>query len=264
MTDPATDTPPSLLMEYILAVLAPLLIAGNISDLSVARLSAMEAIAAYKARGEEELMTIAQIAGFAIAALDNLRLSAAPELSVSLKLKLRGNAAALNRAGRGNTADLRMLRREESVPEPEDDERAREEALETLEAARASVRQAEATLPQAALPGAALPGAALPADPPPAETADRRRAVAWAGAMTDVAAEFSRELAGLSPVQRRAEIVRIGLLSQTARQISQNGRKSGLLNSTSLTADQSGRFRDTSATASRTAATTATIAVASA
>jgi len=259
MTDPATDTPPSLLMEYILAVLAPLLIAGNISDLSVARLSAMEAIAAYKARGEEELMTIAQIAGFAIAALDNLRLSAAPELSVSLKLKLRGNAAALNRAGRGNTADLRMLRREQPTPEPEDDRRAREEALETLQEARASARRAEA-----ALPGAARAGAVPPADPPPAETADRRRAVAWAGAMTDVAAEFSRELAGLSPVQRRAEIVRIGLLSQTARQISQNGRKSGLLNSTSLTGDQSGRFRDTSATANRTAATTATIAVASA
>src|SRR5208282_2056563 len=88
--------PSYLLMEYILAVLAPLLIAGSISDLRLARLAAMEAIAAYKARGEEELMTIAQIAGFAIAALDNLRLSAAPELSVSLKLKLRGNAAALS------------------------------------------------------------------------------------------------------------------------------------------------------------------------
>nr|WP_294506425.1 hypothetical protein [uncultured Rhodopila sp.] len=205
MTEPATETPTGLLMEYILAVLAPLLIVGSISDLRLARLAAKEAIDAYKARSDEELITIAQIAGFAIAALDDLRLSAAPELSVSLKLKLRGNAAALNRAGQGNTAALRLLRREEPPPDPRDDDRVREEAMEALEEAEASVREAQTAAPPA---------------PPPV---DKRWSTAWAGAMTEVAAECARNLHRLPPRERRKEMVRINLLSGAARRISQTG-----------------------------------------
>jgi hypothetical protein len=248
MIDSATDQPASLLTEYILSVLAPLLLAGSISDLRLARLAAMEAIATYTARSQEELMTIAQIAGLAIAALDNLRLSAAPELSVSLKLKLRGNAAALNRAARGNTADLRMLRRDSTASS--DEECARQAAMQALDEARMAIRQAEAEpaasspAPEPAAPDP-MPERAAPS--PTAEPANGRRRTmwtgAWASAMTDVAAEFSRGLDRLPPTQRRAEIMRIGVLSETARRISQTGdqaapRKSDLLSSTSMSGDR--------------------------
>jgi hypothetical protein len=242
MTDPAT-TPPSLLMEFILACLAPLLVVGSITDLTLARQAAAEAIATYKARAEDELLTIAQAAGFAIAALDNLRLSAAKDLSVSLKLKLRGNAAALNRVSQANKAALKLLRREN--PEPAvNDEKREEEALQALEEAEAAVAQAQANLPQANLPQAKLPQANLPqanhpqANPHqanhPTRRADARHAIAWAAAMKDVATECCQNLPRLPPAERRAEIIRIDLLSRAAREISQASRKATLLNTTTL------------------------------
>jgi hypothetical protein len=239
MTPPAAEEPQTTpLMEYILAVLAPLLIVGSITDLRLARLAAREAIDAYKARNTEELLTIAQIAGLAIAALDNLRLSASEDLSVSLKLKLRGNAAALNRAGQKTTADLHRLRQQPPpLPGPEDDATARDQAEKALEAARAALRQAEA-----------------PHEP----QADRRHALAWAAAKTDVAAEFSAGLDTLPPPKRRAAMARINVLAQVARDIS----KTGLLSTTSLS--QTARLLETSATPVSTAATKPTMTVASA
>jgi hypothetical protein len=242
MTDPAT-APPSLLMEFILACLAPLLVVGSITDLTLARQAAAEAIATYKARAEDELLTIAQAAGFAIAALDNLRLSAAKDLSVSLKLKLRGNAAALNRVSQANKAALKLLRREN--PEPAvNDEKRKEEALQALAEAEAAVAQAQANLPQANLPQAKLPQANHPqanhpqANPHqanhPTRRADARHAIAWAAAMKDVATECSQNLPRLPPAERRAEIIRINLLSRAAREISQASRKATLLNTTTL------------------------------
>ena len=57
-------------------------------------------------------MTIGQILAFALTALDNLRLSMAPDLSLSMKLKLRGNANALNRCARDNSKLLEKARRD--------------------------------------------------------------------------------------------------------------------------------------------------------
>ncbi|MFL5283982.1 MAG: hypothetical protein ACJ8AW_24060 [Rhodopila sp.] len=99
-------------MEYLLAVLSPLLAVGSATDPHLARLAAAEAIAACQAHGGQDLMTAGQIVGLGVVMLDDLRLSAPPEVSVPLKLKLRGNAAALNRAGQAMTADLRRLQRD--------------------------------------------------------------------------------------------------------------------------------------------------------
>jgi hypothetical protein len=91
------------LMTFVLGVLTNFLMTGGITDPAIARLAAQEAIAAYKAAGRDQVLTVGSIAAFALAALDDLRLSIAPELSTTLKLRLRANANALDRSARENT-----------------------------------------------------------------------------------------------------------------------------------------------------------------
>jgi len=107
----AIPGPPSgLLMECLLSLIAPLLMAGCTGDIGLARLAAIEVLAAYQARSQGQLVTAAQIVAFALAALDNLRLSAAADLSLSMKLRLRGGANALNRSAQQNSRALDQAR----------------------------------------------------------------------------------------------------------------------------------------------------------
>ena len=93
------------LQAFILTLLTPIL----------PEAAARQAIAAYKSTGPDQLITIAQIVGFAVTALDNLRLSMPEDLSLSMKLRLRGNANALTRTSQRATAALDTQRRD---PEP--------------------------------------------------------------------------------------------------------------------------------------------------
>jgi hypothetical protein len=138
--------------------------------------------------------------------------------------------------------------------------------LQALDAARVALRDAAADdaaerrpappNPHAAAPLAAVsepPGttpAAPPGDKPATWTAApvqpavvplsppnaRQRALAWAGAMTDVAVEFAQGLDRLPPAGRRADIARIGILSEAARRLSQGDapNRADLLSSTWL------------------------------
>ena len=142
---------PSLLMEYFLSVLSPLLAIGALAEPGLARRAAAEALSAWQARGPAELMLAGQITGLAVAALDDLRLSALA-VSVSLALKLRGNAAALNRAGQAMTAELRRVQRAGGGAA----------GMDAAAAARDAVRRAEAAAP---VPGSAAVGPS--ADTPP-------------------------------------------------------------------------------------------------
>jgi hypothetical protein len=85
-----------LMLEFVLNLLTPFLVAGGLTDPAIARQTAKETIAAYNAPGQP--LTVAQIITFALAAIDNLRLALPDDVSMSMKLKLRGNANALNRA----------------------------------------------------------------------------------------------------------------------------------------------------------------------
>jgi hypothetical protein len=66
---------------------------------------------------------------------------------------------------------------------------------------------------------AAVQPAPRPAGAPPEPRLARTVELAWAEAMTDVAAECARDLAKLPPRQRRAEIIRINALNATAQKI---------------------------------------------
>jgi len=92
----AEGAPASPLMMFVLAALSSMM--APTLDLQLARLAAREAIDACRAQGQHELVTIGQIVGFAVAALDTLRLSMPEDLSLSMKLRLRGNANGLNQS----------------------------------------------------------------------------------------------------------------------------------------------------------------------
>jgi hypothetical protein len=167
----------SPLTQVILGFLTPLMQAAGLTDTDLARQAAQEAI---EACPPGPLVTTAQTVAFALAALDNLRLAAPPDVALTTKLRLRGNANALNR----------------------------------------SSQRAAAT--PASRPPASKPHPQPPTpDRPPS---DHSVALAWADAMTDVAAECARDLAKLPPKQRRAEIIRINALNATARQIRDEGK----------------------------------------
>lgn len=167
-----------------------------------------------------------------------------PDLSLSMKLKLRGTANALNRASQHATATLDRQRRDITPPE-----RDETEILASLEVAKTVVRQALAAHPPAPIATPNHP-AATPANPirvPDAAetqrknihalTTDRHIDCAWASAMTGVAAEYAAELPHLTPAQRQTHLARIGALSQISTMLGAGEApplKSRLLGSTTL------------------------------
>lgn len=189
------------LLQVILSLLTPLLMAGGITDTGLARQAALQAIAACNG-GDGSLVTIAQIVGFAIAALDNLRLSADPDLSLSMKLRLRGNANALHGSGQRSTAALASQQPNLEDPNP---------------IAPAAIEPPAPEAIAAEWPVSQSPEPAHPLQPAPDPS--HGRDLLWASAMTDIAAECSRNLGRLPPAERRAEIIRINALKATARQL---------------------------------------------
>jgi hypothetical protein len=163
-----------------------------------------------------------------------------------MKLKLLGNANTLNRAVKHATATLDRQRRDITPPE-----RDETEILAALEAAKTVVQQTLAAHPPEPIATPdhppATPTLANPIRiPNAAETqrkkihahaTDRHIDVAWASAMTDVAAEYTAELPHLSPAQRQTHLARIGALTEISTMLGQGEApplKSRLLGSTTL------------------------------
>ncbi len=112
MTRPPAQaaTPDSPLMEFLLGILASLLTAGGLTDPATVQAAAREAIDAYAPRNHAELLTVTQIVGLSLTALDNLRLSMGPDVTSAMKLRLRGNANALNRLSLRHAGSLEKSR----------------------------------------------------------------------------------------------------------------------------------------------------------
>ncbi len=112
MPIPATITAPVL--ARILAVLAPLFLDAAGNDPEAARRAASDMLASYDPRNDREIRLAALIVAFSFATLDALSRAAEPGLSVSMVLRLRGNANALNRASELNERRLEAFRRQTS------------------------------------------------------------------------------------------------------------------------------------------------------
>ncbi len=95
----------------IVTLLAPMFVGADVGDPGRGRLAAMETIASYGARTQVELMQVAQIIGFSLAAMDNLASATADDVPLAMKLRLRSGAVALNRAAQQNARVLEKLQR---------------------------------------------------------------------------------------------------------------------------------------------------------
>jgi len=241
----AVDT----LLNAIITLLMPLFIAQSGDPLG-ARLAIIETLAAYGAQTRAELLNAAQVIAFSLSALDNLGRAMAPELSVSLCLRLRGGANALNRAARQNARAL-------NAPTPNDDQRtnpargshgpaqpadpaeetdeadiqvAMEQARNRIAMAQARIDVEQATLRLASAPTpvpASAPPAAAQLSPPtlaPENGTGGRNIggkstdLMWASAMARVADDltFHANSAAAAPALRKTDLLWANALGSVA------------------------------------------------
>ncbi len=95
------DTDPSAfdcILGNILGFMLPFFLVSAGGNTGQARAAIKELIDAHQASTPAELDLVGRIIGFSIAAMDNLRLSMAPDLSATKVLRYRCNAATLSRS----------------------------------------------------------------------------------------------------------------------------------------------------------------------
>ena len=217
---PATADPdvrPSttdILMNLIVAFLAPMFLAASGGDVALARTAAIETVDAYRIRNHADLVSIAQVIAFGLAALGSLSLSMADGLSLSMVLRLRGNANALDRAAERSRRALRESHRHNASPdqaEPEIQPEAGASNEAALTAAVTAARQAAANVRTRIQ--AEAPASPAPATPPAAK---QHHQTSWAIAMADAAEKLTAGIDALPPAERRAASLRAATLASTA------------------------------------------------
>jgi hypothetical protein len=106
-TDPQTSRRPSEIVLNLLAtLLAPMFLGVTGGDIALARMAAIETVGAYRAGTVLDLIAVAQIVGYGLAALGSLSLSMEDDLSLSMILRLRGSANACSRSAEQNRRAL--------------------------------------------------------------------------------------------------------------------------------------------------------------
>jgi hypothetical protein len=209
MSQPEPDTGPNVLLNVVVALLAPMFLWCTGGDVAFARLAAMETLDAYRPAGPRSLITATKIIAFELAALWSLSQSMSDEISLSMTLRLRGNANSMDRAAERNRQTLEQDCRIAEAPELPG-QASLEEAVAD---AQRMVQEANARIKAARPPQAPAPAAAPAARAPMPE--DTRR-TAWAGAMVEVAGELAADVGKLPPNERAAEMMRVEALTQTA------------------------------------------------
>jgi DNA-directed RNA polymerase specialized sigma24 family protein len=214
--------PADILFNLVVAFLAPIFLTASRGDIFFARMAAIKTVNGYGFRHKADLVTIAQIIGFGLAALGSLSLSLADDIPISMALRLRGNATACNRAAEQHRRALRQS--QDSAPQaatpppvasdPENDEFNEATVIANVAAAQKRVTQ---TVPQTHDAAAApLPIAPPPPAAPASAPIDQQWRAMWAAGMAEVAGEYTASLAGLPPAQRKAATLRAAALSSSA------------------------------------------------
>jgi hypothetical protein len=223
-----TESPPhhptNTLMSLIVTLLLPTFLGVTAGDIALARMAAIETINDYRARNNADLIAIAQIIACGLAALGSLSLSMDEEISLSMALRLRSSAVALNRSAEQNRRVLNQPLREnplpyhfELTPEPAmaaDPGIARAEALLSAAAAEELAEEAEARLQD--------PRQIASQTPAPAQNApvsDKRHQEMWAIAMVKEASEITAGLLHLPPAERQAAALRAAALGSAANEL---------------------------------------------
>jgi hypothetical protein len=239
MTEIATEVeaeiplhPSDILMSLIVALLAPMFLCVSAGDIGMARMAAIETVNAYRARSYADLVAVAQIIAFGLAALGSLSLSMDDDISLSMTLRLRGNANALNRSAEQNRRALRESRHDgatttqtPAVPTPAmpipsimDEDRNEFESFLTPEAEQQLASEAQARLqdPRDTVHQASIPLLRPNAAPTDAE---KRNQAMWAIAMVKESGEIAASIPNLPPSERRAATIRAAALSGCANEL---------------------------------------------
>jgi hypothetical protein len=219
--------PADVLMNLIVALLAPMFLGASAGDIALSRMAALETVNAYRVRNHADLLAVAQIIACGIAALGSLSLSMADDISLSMTLRLRASTNALNRSADRNRRAISESRPEESAPyrsespyadSPLDPADADFEAAVLARVAESQKRVADTQshLHQPTQPAERAPTPiVLPTVATSAVTQQRHQAI-WAAAMTEVAGEFAAGLSRLPPVERKLASMRAAALSSSA------------------------------------------------
>jgi hypothetical protein len=224
---PALDTdtrthPSGILANRIIALLTPMFLTVTAGDISLARVAAIETVNIYGARDHADLLAVAQIIAFGLAALGSLSLSLAEDISPSMALRLRGSANACNRSAEQNRRVLTSRRAYDPNPHhrsppvepalpatsPEDPAPPEPGRLLSPAAEQELAAQADARLQP--------PAQTLAQPPTPPITAQKRHQEMWAIAMVKEASEITTGIANLPPAERGAASIRAATLSSTA------------------------------------------------
>jgi hypothetical protein len=220
-TEPAAIHEADGLMHLIITFLAPMFLGVSGGDIKFARTAAMQTVRSYQARNQADLIAIAQIVAYGLAALGSLSLSMGDDISVSMALRLRGNANALNRSAEHNRRALREGRHDAGLPRMDGAKvTAAADQIDHVSEADALAGLAEtqrlAAEQQSRPQNTPLAAATTNTPFGPAMTTERDIQAMWANAMTDVAAEFTADLQTLPPQERKLATMRIRALSTTA------------------------------------------------
>lgn len=242
--------PSDILLNLIVIFLAPMFLGASGGDIGFARLAAIETVNAYTARNNMDLVSVAQIIAFGLTALGSLSLSMADNLSVSMTLRLRGNAVSLNRASEqtrralnkslhgseplhhATLADeLEVTREADHAALEADVAQALQQAADTQASLRATqpasgpAKPAVAIIPPSAISPATPPAATSSVVPPPVATTavpmtgKQRNQVAWATTMANEAAKLTSSIASLPPAERKEASFRAAALASTANSL---------------------------------------------
>jgi hypothetical protein len=215
---PPGSHPTDILMNLIVAFLAPMFLGASGGNVRFARMAAIQTVAAYRARDHVDLIAIAGIIACGLAALGSLSLSFTDDISLNMTLRLRGNAVALNRVAEQNRRTLRETRPVEAEPSaasPLDEAPFQAEVVPDVTAAQDLAANAQVRL-QTAEPA---PESIVAATPTPSGMPNQQWQAMWAEAMTDVASELDVDLQDLSPEQRLAISRQAAALSSCASQL---------------------------------------------
>jgi hypothetical protein len=220
--------PSDILITLIVAFLAPMFLSATGGDIAYARMAAIETVNAYRVRNPSDLLGIAQIIGFGLAALGSLSLSMADDISVALVLRLRGNATSLSRAAEQHRRALVAARSEEAAADAQAADASPNEVTEVevatavARAQRAAGEAANRIRAQQQAERAPLVSPAPVVAPEPAAAkagerlTDAQRRTMWAAAMADVAAESAAEIPNLPPAERQMALLRTTQLANSA------------------------------------------------
>ena len=228
--------PSALLMNLITVLLAPMFLGVSEGDVSLARMAAVETVNAYQARNHADLIAIAQIIAFGLAALGSLSLSMADEISLAMTLRLRGNANACSRSAEQNRRAFKenydgdvkpyypVMASPLEAPPPvaEDEALSHPDAFLSPAAAQGLAAEAQARLRtaesfmQTAQQTPNQPPADITASILPRNPVEKRNQEMWAIAMVKEASEITASIPYLPPAERQAASLRAASLSSCA------------------------------------------------